>query len=305
MATGALSLRRSIRRFRPHLIHANSTSAALFTLALGAGGLPGRPAVLWHLRDLALPGVVGYWLGRRATRVVVPSEACRRRVERWVPPGRIEQITNGICLEPRVPESFGSGAELPPGNGPLLLTIGQLAPWKGHELAVEAMRHLHQHCPTARLALIGDDRFGDHPEATGRLRRQIDDAGLSSSVALLGFRTDVRQLLARADLLIHPTFPEPFGRVVVEAMAAACPVVAFAGDHGPAEILRDGVDGLLVSPRTPQVLAAGARELLEDPLRCRAMGAAAKTRARALFDRAFMARRIEALYRSLAPEDAL
>ena len=153
-----------------------------------------------------------------------------------------------------------------------MVTIGQLAPWKGHELMIEAARHVHRRYPAVRFVMIGDDRFGDHPGVFERLERQVRESGLEGCVRLLGYREDVRTILGDADLLAHPAFPEPFGRVVVEAMSAGRPVVAFDGEHGPAEILRHGVDGLLVRPRTPQALAAAVSELLADPARREQLG---------------------------------
>jgi glycosyltransferase involved in cell wall biosynthesis len=287
-----LALRRQLRHHPPHLLHANSTTAALFALALPRH-LP--CPVIWHLRDLAVPSAVKSWLARRCTRVVVPSAACRRILGEVIP-AKIEWIPNGIQISLALPSR--PEPPLAPGAGSWVAVVGQLAPWKGHGLAIEVARRVRDRLPGTRFALLGDDRFGDHPCAADELRRRVRELGLEDTVFLLGHRKDVDSVLAASALLLHPAYPEPFGRVVVEALAVGCPVVAFAGDHGPAEIVRHGIDGLLVEPRSPQALATAVCDLLADHPRRQRLAAAGKERA-ATFNRKLMARRMEAVYASI------
>jgi glycosyltransferase involved in cell wall biosynthesis len=292
---GAWALRRLIQRQQPDLIHANSTASALFAL-----GLPLRPRVplIWHVRDLAPPGVIERWVGRLATRIVVTSEACRNAVGRFADLAKVERVPNGIEIH-RGESTASSFGQLVPGEGPLVVAIGQLVPWKGYDLLLTAAELVHARNSSVRFLLIGDDRFGDHHNAADGLQQQIQRAGLEGSVCLAGFRSNVREILESADLVVHPAFPEPFGRVVVEAMAAGCPVVAFSGDHGPAEILRHEVDGLLVSPRTPEALAEAVASLVDNSELRSQMGTAGRRRAEELYDRILMTRRIESLYDSI------
>ncbi len=298
LAAGGLALRRLVRRYDPDLVHAGSTTAALYVL-----GLPWRlpKPVIWHVRDVSVPAGVGRWLARRCARILVPSRACRKVVEKVADRRKIRLIPNGIEIKrPKAAEI--EMRKIAPGEGPLIAVVGQLAPWKGHALAIKVARCIRDRGRAVRVVLIGDDRFGDHPDAADRLARKIRGLGLEEAVHLLGYRSDVRSILAAADLLLHPAYPEPFGRVVVEAMAAGCPVVALAGEHGPAEIVRHGVDGLLVPSRAPAALARAVCDLLDDqPLR-RKLGAAARQCATALYDRTLMARRIEAVYDSLTSQ---
>ena len=98
-----------------------------------------------------------------------------------------------------------------------------------------------------------------------RLRELAGELGIAEQVEFRGFREDVGAELAAMDVAVHcSVVPEPFGQVVVQAMAAGRPVVA-AAEGGPAEIVTDGVDGLLVPPREPALLAAVLRRLAEDP----------------------------------------
>ena len=111
----------------------------------------------------------------------------------------------------------------------------------------------------------------------------------------MGHVDDVPLWLAAADALVHPAFPEPFGRAVVEAMAAGRPVVCLAGDHGPAEIVRDGVDGVHAPP-TAEGLAEAVLGLLADPAGSRALGESGRRRATGEFDSRRTARAMEELF---------
>ena len=109
------------------------------------------------------------------------------------------------------------------------------------------------------------------------------------------------EILRACDVALLPSWEEPFGRVVVEAMAMAVPVVA-TSVGGPAEIIRDGIDGLLVAPRQPEALAGAITWLLADESRCRAMGAAARTAAVERFGQERHGAGVTALYRELLDE---
>ncbi len=295
VAAGGFALRGLVRRHRPHLVHANSTISALYALCLPRPPCP----VIWHLRDLSFPRLIGRFLARRCASIVVPSRACRRLVDPIADSGKIKLIPNGIRIAPPAAGGEELRREIAPGAGLVAVVIGQLAPWKGHALALEAARRVCGRNPEVRFVIAGDDRFGDHPGAFEGLERRVRELGLEGAVRLLGHRPDVRSILACADLLVHPAYPEPFGRVVVEAMAEGCAVVAFAGEHGPAEILRDGVDGVLVAPRTSAALAAAILDLAARPAVREQLGEKGRQRAAAFYDRAHMARGFTALYDTL------
>ncbi len=90
------------------------------------------------------------------------------------------------------------------------------------------------------------------------------ELGLADRVSFRGFAEDVHAELARLDVLVHAsTVPEPLGQVVLEGMAAGLPVVA-ADAGGPAEIIDDGVDGLLYPPGDEAALAERLRRLADD-----------------------------------------
>lgn len=301
LASGSLALRTLMLRRPPRIVHANSTTAALYAL-----GLPYRTPVptIWHLRDLTLPETIGRWLARRCTRIVVPSSCCRNLALEVADPSKVVTIPNGVDTSRFTGRRTQAGRELTSSDRIVVAVIGQLVPWKGHAIAVDVAQRVVAREPNVDFVIVCDDRLGGQSETRSHLMRRVSEFGLGSRVEILGYVRDVQRILQRADILLHPAFPEPFGRVVVEAMAAGCPVVAFDGPHGPAEIVRPGIDGLLVSPRSADALSNAVLRLLHDPESQRRMGGAARERAVARFDRDLMAQRMRELYETVMVSDA-
>ena len=125
----------------------------------------------------------------------------------------------------------------------------------------------------AGSAMFGEDAFADE------LGSLVEALGLAERVTFLGFVDDVASVLRGSDCLVHASvIPEPFGQVVVEGMAAGLPVIA-SDAGGPAEVITDGVDGLLCPPGDVEALASLLRRVAGDrELRVR-LGAAGLVRA--------------------------
>jgi glycosyltransferase involved in cell wall biosynthesis len=144
---------------------------------------------------------------------------------------------------------------------PVLALFGRLSPWKGQHVAIDALSQMDH---PAHLVLVGEALFGEDDYAAS-LRRQVGELGLSDRVHLVGFRDDVPRLMQAADVVLHcSTAPEPFGRVIVEAMLSGTPIVA-ADAGGPREIVDDGRTGVLVTPDDAAALARRLDDLLADP----------------------------------------
>ena len=129
--------------------------------------------------------------------------------------------------------------------------FSRLAPWKGQHILIDALAK----CPQEVTAiLVGDALFGEQ-DYVQQLHQQVTQLGLENRVKFLGFRSDIPQLMAACDLVAHTsTSPEPFGRVIVEAMLCGKPVVA-AKAGGAMELVEHGLNGFLVTPGEPQELA--------------------------------------------------
>jgi glycosyltransferase involved in cell wall biosynthesis len=129
--------------------------------------------------------------------------------------------------------------------------FSRLSPWKGQHILIKALTY----CPKEVTAiLVGDALFGEQ-DYVQQLQKQVAELGLEARVKFLGFRSDIPQLMAICDLVAHTsTAPEPFGRVIVEAMLCGRPIVA-AQSGGAIELIEPGINGFLVPPGMPHQLA--------------------------------------------------
>ena len=129
--------------------------------------------------------------------------------------------------------------------------FSRLSPWKGQHILIEALTY----CPKNVTAIfVGDALFGEQ-DYVEQLHKQVAELGLEDRVKFLGFRSDIPQLMAICDLVAHTSIaPEPFGRVIVEAMLSGIPIVA-AQSGGAIELIEPGINGFLVPPDQPQQLA--------------------------------------------------
>jgi len=161
--------------------------------------------------------------------------------------------------------------------------IGQVSPHKGHDDAIEAIRQLGSNF---RLLIAGE---GD-ASYKDALKKKATDL----PVQFVGFAPQP-QFFEEIDILIVPSWEEPFGIVLLEAMAAGIPVVATAAG-GPQEIISDPAEGVLVPPRDPAVLASAIKSLVNGDDRRLSITRNARTRVEANFDIQTVVPRIEQLY---------
>jgi len=152
------------------------------------------------------------------------------------------------------------------GNRPLrLLVIGRINGWKGQELAVAALQQMTEdERKRVQLRIVGGV-YGDQIDFLSKLEHQIAAAGLGEVVTVAPFEDDPSNSYRATDVLLVPSRkPEPFGRVAIEAMAFARPVIA-SNHGGLTEIVEDGETGLLVEPNKPDELCAAIRLYLATP----------------------------------------
>ena len=159
----------------------------------------------------------------------------------------------------------------------VISNVGRLDWWKGQDYFLQAIAEIAPAYPRVKALLIGAP---DHSAASRafdqKLRRMVEELRLSEHVLFTGFRSDVTDLLDLSEVVIHSSSePEPFGRVVVEAMLAARPVVATAAG-GVLDIVQDQVTGLLVPPKDATAMARAIRQLLQDREQAATMGRRAR-----------------------------
>jgi glycosyltransferase involved in cell wall biosynthesis len=295
---------RLFRRERPVIVHTHTSKAgALGRLAAWIARVP----VLVHTPH----GHVYYghfgpfrsWLFLRIERVlarvttvmIALTEAEREEhLSRGV--GRRETFAvaaSGIDVERFRRVNVGAGAKPAgatyPAGAYVIGSVGWLTPVKGHAVLIEALARMKPKYPQVHLLLIGSGGLRDD------LQRLAARLGVEASVDFLGMRRDVAECLAALDCFVLPSLNEGMGRALVEAMAAARPVVA-SRVGGIPTIVEDRRTGLLVPPGDPDALAAAIAELIARPDWARTLALAGRERIDAGFSVPGMVRAIEAVY---------
>jgi glycosyltransferase involved in cell wall biosynthesis len=255
-------------------IHANGSRAMAY--AGVAGRLVARPA-LWHVRIADRDGLMDHALCAIATVVIATSRAVARRFA-WAP-AKIRLVPNGIDLgrfTPRPPSAALRATLGVPPSAPVALSIGRHVPEKGYRHLIDAAALIERAKPGVHWILVGNG------ELRSELEVQTRRLGLGSQVHFTGWRDDVADVLALADVFVLPSESEGFGRVLVEAMSMSRAIVATAVGGVP-DIVRADETGLLVEPAHPAALAEAVRALLDDPARAARLGAAGRARAESTF----------------------
>lgn len=274
-----------IRRERVDIVHTN-TIHNLYGWA--AARMTGRSHV-WHVREIVWQNAPLRRLERAlalqfSARVIVTSDAVGRLFARdGVLPSHVVKIPNGVETARFAPghsdvvrRDFG----IPPGV-PLVGAAARMDVWKGLEDFIDAAARVHRARPDVRFILAGGPIEGLEPYETA-LRARARASGLDGVLHFAGWRygPDTMPAFYQAlDMFVLPSREaEPFGLVVLEAMASGRPVIATA-HGGPLEIVADGETGLLIEPRNPDALANAIVNLADDPARAAAMGRAGRDRA--------------------------
>lgn len=227
---------------------------------------------------------------RRSDAVTAVSDWLRAQTEQVFGVTRpIDVIPNFVDADRFKPRGEVRGrARVAPAGEPVLAHVSNFRPVKRAVLAVEAFAFVAASLP-ARLLMIGDGP--DRAACEGRAKA----LGVKDRVRFVGAQSHVEDLLPCADVLLLPSEHESFGLAALEAMACGVvPVATRAG--GLPEVVRDGVDGLLIPEAEIGRMGERVLALLRDPPRLRALGAAAAASARERFSPAQVVPRYEALY---------
>ncbi|HMD55868.1 MAG TPA: glycosyltransferase family 4 protein [Solirubrobacteraceae bacterium] len=305
MGLAALQVHRAARRQRADVVHANSIRAGI---ELGLAHVSPAAGVV-HVRDCLPPGhlttATMRVIAATATTVLANSRYTAASVRASAPGAPLEVVHPAIDLQRFDPGRVDGGARdrlgLAGRRGVLLGVVAQLSPWKGQETAIEALRLLRAEGVDAHLLLIGSAKFVarstrfDNEAYVAHLRALIASAGIEDRVSWLGERDDVPELMRALDVLLLPSVEEPFGRVLLEAMALEVPVLA-TNVGGPAELIHDGREGYLLPPGEPAAWAQAVRRVIASPEHGRELGRAGRRRVAEAFDVAHHVDAVLAVY---------
>jgi len=311
MALAAAQLRRAVAATGAELVHANSIRAGIVTALAGVA-----PPTVVHVRDCLPPGRASTatmrLIAARTSLLVANSRYTAATVTAAAPRARVEAVYNGVDearFDPRRIDRAKLRAGLGDGAADQLLlgVVAQLTPWKGQDTAIRTLAALAAEGLDARLLLIGTARFVasatryDNEAYVRELHELAGTLGVADRVLWLGEREDVAELIGALDMLLLPSWEEPFGRAVIEAMAMGVPVLA-TDLGGPAEILAGGRGGLLLPPRDAAAWGRAAAALAADPARRAELGRQGRERALADFTLGTHARAMAELYERLLQE---
>ena len=206
-------------------------------------------------------------------------------VERGVPAERIRVMYDGLdpasVAPTRSEQELRSVYDVRPGQ-PVVGIVGNIRRWKGQETVVRAMAEVVSRHPDAVCFLVGAVTPADQPYFE-HLQQIATAAGITANLRFTGFQQDPASLVRMMQVVIHASVePEPFGMVVLEAMAQRKPVVGSRAG-GVVEMVVEGDTGFTFPPGDAETLAARVNELLADPDRARRMGEAGYARLMASF----------------------
>jgi glycosyltransferase involved in cell wall biosynthesis len=287
-----------LRSQRIDILHAHKFGSNVWASLLG--WLTGVPVIVAHEHTWSFEGdptrrlLDRHVVGRLATVVLAVSQEDRNRmisIER-LPPEKIVHLPNGVS-----PLAESPGADVRAELGispsvPLVVSVSVLRAQKALDVLVRAAQIVHAALPEVRFLIVGD---GPERDSLAALVRHL---GLEEVVLLSGHRSDVGDVLAASEIVASSSAFEGSPLALMESIGAGKPVVATRVGGVP-EIVRDGIEGLLVPPGDPTALADALLTLLRDPGLRERMGSAGRERQRTEFDLRVMVDRLEALYESL------
>lgn len=251
-----------LARERPSLVYVNTLTLPTWIVVARAVGLRTVCHVHEAEEGLRLAVETALFLPLVLTnRVLVNSQATRNHIRRVLPrtDARVRLLYNGVAGPPVGPAS-------PPREAlagcTRLVLVGRISPRKGTDVAVRAVAELLRRGRHVQLDLVGNV-FPGYEWYEGEIRSTIVTEGLTASVHLRGFHSDVWAWLANADIVLVPSRAEPFGNVAVEAGLSQRPVIVTTVQGLP-EVVIPGVTGLLVPPDNPEALADAVEQLMAD-----------------------------------------
>ena len=313
-----------IREDGYRIVHGNSDVGQLY----GAhADQRGQVKSVWHGRDLTRLGPIAGHLVQRTDCVIAISPAVARHLSSLgVPSDKLRLIPNGIDLEPfatgdeRARRRRAARQELGVEEGTLVGTAAAFVPWKRVEdfVTVYGLFSRRAMAPSGedrargaadasgfalvrrvagRAVIFGDDVLGLHEAYAKGLKRQAQEAA-GERIIFCGWRDDLAQLLPALDAFVSTSRDEPFGRVLVEAMAAGVPVLT-NDSGGKGYIIEDGRTGRVLPDRDLHGLADALFDLVTRPQAAAELAANARRAALARFDISRTADKVLEVYEEL------
>ncbi len=297
---------RLIRRMRPEIVHTHTAKAGV--LGRLAARLAGVPVIVHTYHGHVLQGYfppaknrlfvrIERALARWTDRLLAVSEAVRRDLlDLGIgTPDQLTVVPLGLDLDRFMACETLRGqlrAELGIGDAPTVGIVARLVPIKAHEVFFHAAALVARAVPASRFVVVGDG------ERRSELEDLVVSLGLANRVRFLGWRRDLDRIYSDLDVVALSSKNEGSPVSLIEAMAAACAVVATRVGGVP-DLIEDGVNGYLVPSGDPSAMATAVSSLLTDPERRAEMGRAGRKRVGQAFSVERLVRDVDALYGEL------
>jgi glycosyltransferase involved in cell wall biosynthesis len=273
-----------VRQHRIQVIHATDRPRDASYVSL-LGSMTGAVSVV-HMHapvsELSRPTL---WGLRHATAIFAVSNFTRScLIDLGLDADKIYTIHNSVDADyfdperqlasrPSIRAQYGI-----PQNALVAGIAARMNPWKGQHELIGAAAMLRATFPNLHVMILG----ADVPEVRAAFEKRAREGGIAERVHFGGFQKDIRPFLHEFDLFVHPSYGEPFGLAIAEAMAMRKPVVA-CGTGGVPEIITHGTDGWLVEERSAEAVATAITTLLNNGELCRRLGDRARETVRARF----------------------
>jgi glycosyltransferase involved in cell wall biosynthesis len=300
LLAGARALARYARDERIDVLHAQCAGPAIMSILareLRFFSRP-RPAILWHDHGITHYGILSKIFNRLDISIANSDFERNKLMANGLRSDRVVRIHNGIDMakltrtaedraarRSRIRAEFGLAE-----TTPLAGFVGRLSPEKAPDDFVASFRRASELLPDIRYLVVGD----------GPMRPAVEEIvrGLSADgrIILAGFRRDVPDLLCAIDVLALVSHMETFSLTTLEAMASRVPCVVTRVGGSPEQVV-DGENGRVVPDRSPDQIAEALVDILKDPKRREAYGAAGYERVHGYLNRDRMVDEIEAVYR--------
>lgn len=258
----SFKLARIADRCKINIVYSNTTKSNIYGAAVKL--ITGKK-LIWHVRDNVTKNFLAVLLTRFSDEIICVSRHIYDQVN--APSAKKAVIHPGIDTKEWILPSINNfdlrNALNLRSDIKLVAQIGQLTRWKNCFDYIEAASLIIQQTDKVHFLLIGDDQSGREGKYKDQLHKRVEDLGLIKYFTFLGYRKDIKDIVSQINLLIHTAIDEPFGRVIIEAMAMEKPVISY-DSGGPKEIIIDGQTGFLVPPFNTEVLTEKALVLLKD-----------------------------------------
>lgn len=278
---GIRLLRRAIKDKKIAILHVNSSRSMIYA-ALVSIFCP-KP-ILWHIRITERDYILDRLLKPFAIKIIAISKAVASRFSWMKNQGKIAIIHNGLDL--KAFNSFSNLVKVRKAfslkkNDIVIGTVAMLQPKKGIHILLQAVPLIREDFPQAKFLIVGDDT-DSKKHYLQQLRAMTHHFREDKNITFAGFRKDIPELMSALDIFVLPSLIEPFGRVLLEAMAAAKAVVA-SKVGGIPEIVADEETGILVLPGDSKKLADAIIRLIQDSSLREQMGRKGRKRVEELF----------------------